>query len=246
MRIVLPPSETKTPGGKPGSMVDWDSLACPEVTDTRRQIASDLIALCADRDAAAKALGLGVQGLGNIDDNSQVLSSPVMPAIERYTGVVFDALDYTSLDEASAKRADATVGLFSALFGPLRATDLIPRYRLSFDSKLPGEPLKARWSVHREDIFAGGFTIDMRSEGYRALAPLPEGVGVFVKIVKNLDGAAAAGHANKAAKGRLVRALVESGVQLSSAAEVLDWLQHEKFQAAMSPADAEEVLLALD
>ena len=177
MRIVLPPSETKIPGGANASRLQWDGLALPQLGDTRRSIAADLAKLCRDAQKAAKVLGLGVKGLDQIHDNLQLESSPVMPAIERYTGVVFDALDYRSLDSHSREFADHSVWLFSALFGPIRATDLIPRYRLSFDSRLPGASLKDRWSEHRDEIWAGAFTLDMRSEGYRSLSPLPEGTG---------------------------------------------------------------------
>ena len=61
MRIVLPPSETKQPGGEEAAL-DWSDLALPELTATRQGIAADLEALCADIDVAKKALGLGAKG----------------------------------------------------------------------------------------------------------------------------------------------------------------------------------------
>ncbi len=196
MRIVLPPSETKQLGGLDQTL-EWDSLVLPQFGEARRGIAGDLVALCGDEAAASKALGLGAKGAEWIQANRELESAPVMPALTRYTGVLFDALDYGSLDKDAQSRADQTVWLFSALFGPLRATDLVPRYRLSFDSKLPGESLKSRWQRHAEEIWAGDFTVDLRSEGYRSLAPLPAGAGVYVRVVKDLAGGAAAGHANK-------------------------------------------------
>lgn len=245
MRIVLPPSETKTPGGQSGSTLDWAALALPRLTATRQAIASDLAVLCRDEQAAAKALGLGPKSLSDIADNLQLESSPVMPAIERYTGVLFDALDYGSLGTEVAARADQTVWLFSALFGPLRATDLIPRYRLSFDSKVPGVPLKNRWLPHTDDIWAGEFSVDLRSEGYRALAPLPAGAGVFVKVVKSVEGAAAVGHANKGTKGRFVRQMVTDAVTVTSAAELVAWGARHGYTMAASPEGPDEVLLAV-
>ena len=245
MRIVLPPSETKTPGGFPGSRLDWSGLVLAHrLTDTRRQIAGDLVELCRDMDGAKKALGLGVTGDTWVEANREVLTTPVMPALERYTGVLFDALDVATMNPDARERAHTTIWLFSALFGPLRATDLIPRYRLSFDSRLPGLALKARWQPQAEAIWSGQFTVDLRSEGYRALAPLPQGSGVFVKVVKDLRGKAAVGHANKATKGRLVRDIVESGVEMATANELVAWLSSRGWDCAASPDTPDEVLLA--
>jgi cytoplasmic iron level regulating protein YaaA (DUF328/UPF0246 family) len=243
MRIVLPPSETKQPGGVDKTLA-WDSLVLPQVGDVRRGIATDLVALCGDEVAASKALGLGTKGAEWIQANRELESAPVMPALTRYTGVLFDALDYGSLDKDAQSRADQTVWLFSALFGPLRATDLIPRYRLSFDSKLPGESLKSRWQGHAEEIWAGDFTVDLRSEGYRSLAPLPAGAGVYVRVVKDLAGGAAAGHANKATKGRLVQDLLTGDVQVSSRDELLDALARLGWSVAAVDGEEHEIALA--
>jgi cytoplasmic iron level regulating protein YaaA (DUF328/UPF0246 family) len=245
MRIVLPPSETKQPGGEPGSSLDWARLVMPELTAVRQLIAKDLIEVPSVESSGLKALGLGAKGGEWLEANKELHSSLVMPALTRYTGVLFDALDYSSLDQSARSRADATVWLFSALFGPLRATDNIPRYRLSFDSKLPGESLKSRWQPHQEEIWRGEFTIDLRSEGYRALAPLPEGSGVYVKVVKDLSGAAAAGHANKGAKGRFVRDLVSSDAGISSADGLINWASGAGWKMAASDVRG-EVLLSVD
>lgn len=242
MRIVLPPSETKQLGGEE-AVLDWSTLALPALTDTRQAIARDLEALCADGGGAKKALGLGAKGDEWLEANRELLTSPVMPALQRYTGVLFDALDADSLEPAARQRANETVWLFSALFGPIRAGDLIPRYRLSWDSKLPGESPKARWQPHTEVIWRGEFTVDLRSEGYRSLAPLPSGAGVYVRVVRDLDAGAAAGHANKATKGRLVRDLVTQGPECGSAEDLVQWLRAAGRDASVAAEVADEVLL---
>ncbi|AVG24368.1 peroxide stress protein YaaA [Pontimonas salivibrio] len=245
MRIVLPPSETKTPGGLDSSHLEWEQLALPDLTSVRQAIAEDLVALSLDPDATKKALGLGAKGDEWIVANRELLSSPVMPAIHRYTGVLFDALDISGLDAAASAHAAESLWLFSALFGPLRAMNPIPRYRLSFDSKLPGESLKSRWQPHAEQIWADDFTIDLRSEGYRALAPLPEGTGVFIRVVKDLDRGAAVGHANKATKGKMVRDLLTSNAHIDSAGKLLDWGGAHGWHFAEVPDNAGELYLVV-
>ncbi len=63
-----------------------------------------------------------------------------MPAIERYTGVLYDALDIGSLRGSAATRARTRLAVGSALFGLVRADDPVPAYRLSASSKLPAQP----------------------------------------------------------------------------------------------------------
>ena len=245
MRIVLPPSETKQPGGDQPPL-DLATLAHPETTALREVLLGELATLSADTPAAMKALKLGAKGEALLAGNLTLTTQPTMPAISRYTGVVYDALDYDSLSDQDKKRAGEVVWVFSALFGPLRANDLIPTYRLSADSKLPGEKLSARWAQYAESLWAGDFTLDLRSEAYRALAPLTPGSGVFVKVVtEGGTGRVAVGHANKATKGRLVRDLVTSGVTLGSVADVVSWGESSGYGFEAVPDNASEVWLVV-
>ena len=223
MRIVLPPSETKQPGGDHPAL-NLAALAFPELAALRQELLAQLAQLSADTPTAIKALKLGAKGEAFLAGNLTLDAAPTMPAISRYTGVVYDALDYDSLSDADKKRAGEVVWVFSALFGPLRALDLIPTYRLSADSKLPGGKLSARWAEYAETMWAGDFTLDLRSEAYRSLAPLTPGSGVFVRIVTDgATGRVAVGHANKATKGKLVRDMITSGANLSSLDDVVSW-----------------------
>ena len=69
--------------------------------------------------------------------------------------MLYDALDIDSLDGAGRSRAHARLAVGSALFGLLRADDLVPAYRLSAGSKLPGRPsLAAHWRPPLEPLLA--------------------------------------------------------------------------------------------
>jgi uncharacterized protein len=223
MRIVLPPSETKLSGGD-GPALDLDSLAFPGLTGLRGQLIDELCRLSLDTQAAIKALKLGTKGEGLLAANREIATSPTLQAIARYTGVVYDALDYPSLDEVAKSHANEVLWVFSALFGPLRATDQIPHYRLSADSTLAGGKLAKSWGVMAGDIWPGEFTIDLRSEAYRQLAPLTPESGVFVRMVTDgPQGKVALGHRNKATKGKLVRHLVSSTAILDSVDDLVAW-----------------------
>jgi len=245
MRICLPPSETKRPGGT-GPPLEVSSLPVEACRGLREELLAELNALSANTGLAMKALKLGVRGEPLLAGNTSLMTQQTMAAITRYTGVVYDALDYDSLVPAARVRANQVVWVFSALFGPLRATDLIPTYRLSADSRLPGKKLSARWSGHAEAIWSGDFTVDLRSEAYRALAPLTPGSGVFVRIVTDgSSGRVAVGHANKATKGALVRDMVTSGVQVAGAWDLVSWGADAGYRFETVADCSDEVLLVL-
>lgn len=205
IRILLPPSETKTPGGD-GPPLDLTALGHPRLTPVRRRLLTALTRLARDLPASRAALGLSHRQDDQIAQNARLRRSPTMPAIDRYTGVLYDALAVPTLTPSARRRASETLVLCSALFGALRPDDPIPAYRLSGGNTLPGiGPLTHAWRpILPSEVAGDGLTLDLRSGAYRALAPLPSAVTVHVV---NADGRVIS-HDNKAAKGRLVRALL--------------------------------------
>ncbi|MBE7195835.1 MAG: peroxide stress protein YaaA, partial [Gordonia polyisoprenivorans] len=106
MLVLLPPSETKSDGGD-GPPLNLDALWFTELTPIRKRLADILVELSADLDASRDALGLGKTQLSEVDRNADLWHSPTRPAIERYTGVLYDALDHRGLTRAGkAKAAD--------------------------------------------------------------------------------------------------------------------------------------------
>ena len=125
MLILLPPSETKRPGGV-GISIDRSAIIWAALDETRDHLIHELTELCADREQAAKALKLGARNMGDVDANLELLTAPTMPAIARYTGVLYDALAYDTMSEGAKLRAKEQVFIQSALFGLLPATEGIP------------------------------------------------------------------------------------------------------------------------
>lgn len=227
MLVVLPPSETKVSGGRSGTQLDLSSLRTTELTPLREELLASLERVCDDQESALQALKLGPKGAGEVERNREVRTSPVLPALERYTGVLYDALSVNDWSPHQWDYASAHVSVFSALFGLIGARDLIPAYRLSYDSKLDVGRLPAVYESFRESIWGSvsDFVLDLRSGGYRSLAPLTEGAGVFVSLVKPgpLGARKAVGHHNKPVKGRLVADLVRSQAPISSVDQLVVW-----------------------
>ena len=224
MIVLLPPSETKHPGGD-GPPLRLDALSFPALNRLRGALVDELVVLAADAPSCRRALGLSAGQDGEIGRNLALWESPTLPAINRYTGVLYDALDIESLRGTAVSRAHARLAVGSALFGLVRADDPIPAYRLSASSKLPGQPtLAARWRPVLEpilaDIAAQELVVDMRSGSYAALGRVPGAVDVDV-VSERADGhRTVVSHFNKAHKGRLARALVTSRSEPDGAAKV--------------------------
>jgi len=144
--ILLPPSEGKATGGvgaawKPGT----DAFA--ELDASRQQVMAAL-AKAMKGSLATRSKLLGVKGVAlgaATDANRAVQTSATMAAIDRYTGVLYDAFDHAGLPSTARKRAGAQVVIFSGLFGLVTPTSPIPDYKLKMGAALPKFGRLASW-----------------------------------------------------------------------------------------------------
>jgi len=227
MLVLLPPSETKRDGGD-NRALDLSRLSYQGLTGSRAAALAATSALALDPDAMAVALRLGPTQRGELERNRCIAQSPVMAAMDRYTGVLYDALDAPTLSRSARCVARSSVVIHSALFGLLGAGDPIPAYRLSHDSRLPGLKLRSLWSasigaeLERHD----GLILDLRSEAYVALGPVPDRAeSYFMRLVAaGANGQKRAlNHFNKKGKGEFLRALLEAGQDHADAASLIAW-----------------------
>ncbi|MBQ0863357.1 peroxide stress protein YaaA [Streptomyces sp. A73] len=227
MLVLLPPSEGKAEGAR-GRPLELDSLSLPELTRARETVLDELVALCRgdedDREKAREVLGLS-QGLrGEVVKNARLRTAPTLPAGEIYTGVLYDALGLATLDPAAKRRAARSLLVFSALWGAVGIKDRIPSYRLSGGVKLPGiGALGPYWRGPLESVLpeaaGGGLVLDLRSSAYAGmwkpkgdLARRTATVRVLQsRLVDGVEKRSVVSHFNKATKGRIVRALLETG-----------------------------------
>ena len=221
---MLPPSETKRAGGD-GPAMELALLGAGELNPLREALVGELVDLAADPEICRRALGISAAQDAEIGRNAALRTSATMPAIHRYTGVLYDALDFGSLRAAEADRARSRLAIGSALFGLLRAGDPIPAYRLSAGAKLPGRPgLAARWRPLLEPVLAdlavGDLIVDLRSGAYVGLGRIPGAIAVDV-VSQLPDGRrTVVTHFNKSHKGRLARVLATAKSEPGDAAAV--------------------------
>jgi uncharacterized protein len=212
--ILLPPSEGKALGGT-GAPWSAGAMAIDLDDERRRVIAALATAMRGREPARAKLLGVTGSSLAaaTAADRS-VTRSPTLPAIERYTGVLYDALDHGSLTPAQRKRLDASVVIVSGLWGAVMPADPVPAYRLKM-SAAP-QRLGKLSSFWREPLtqalteLARGRTIWNLLPKEHDAAWAPDREQFVVQFLdRGADGSlVAVSHDNKSLKGAFVRFLL--------------------------------------
>ena len=254
MIIFVPPSETKAFPAETAP-VELDSLALPELAPTRARLLKALVRLARGRaPAALDALGLSEGQAGELAHNRELGSAPAGPAAEVYTGVLYDALDLPALRRLGVTTDQVLI--FSGLWGLLRPGDRIPHYRCSAGVKLPTVgSVSAAWRKALRDPLAAyvgdQLVVDLRSGAYAGLW-VPRANAVTVRVLHEREAGgvvkrAVVSHFNKATKGRLTRALLESGQQPRKPGEFADLVRELGYTVEPGPeAKSPEAPTALD
>lgn len=249
MLVLLPPSETKRSGGG-SAVLDLDALAFRGLRAQRERVLRAVEQLSRDPAEAARVLKLGPTQRDAIAVNAALRSAPTMAAVDRYTGVLYDALDAASLDAPARRWLGAHVAIQTALLGPVMAGDRIPSYRLGATASLPGcPPLRRVWAAAVSGSLAElptSFVLDLRSEAYVGLGPVPDSLpSAYVRVVtEGPDGAVRAlNHFNKHAKGALVRMLATQRPRIRNRRAFTAWADAQGLRVDERP-DGELALFA--
>jgi len=177
MKILLPPSEGKIQPTR-GTAIKWSALSfSSDLTSTRTSL------LKKHREV----------DLGSCDTAANV-----------YSGALYQALDYSSLSNTAQARAKKSILIFSAAFGVLRLTDVIPYYKFKIEPSLWKKPLSLALADIDEELI-----VDNRSSTYSTVwRPNPSntvGIRVFKKVSGQLKVIT---HMSKLTRGEVTRFLV--------------------------------------
>lgn len=195
-------------------------------------------------EVAAHALDLGPRQRDLLNTNAELFTATCAPAIQIYTGVLYDHLGYSSLNAQSRARAASSVLIASALFGFVTPKDPIPAYRLSGSSIIPEiGSLVGYWKTELLSSlaqFSGELILDLRSGSYEKLAPakqLDQPI-VNVKVLTNVKGVLKpVTHFNKATKGDLVRsACLSSSKAPTRVTQLAGYFRKLGFEAELDQA----------
>ena len=141
--------------------------------------------------------------------NQDIFNSKCVPAIERYTGVVYDHIDWYSLPKKSKSYIQNHILIFSGLFGLLEPETLIPDYKL----KMNVLSLKSLWQpIISDHLKNEDLIFDLLPQVHRkAYTPTKNTIQIDF-LVKRKGKTSAAGHFGKAVKGQFIRFLAQNQV----------------------------------
>ena len=235
MLVLLPPSEGKELAGDARKPWGPESGVFGRRLDARRAEVARRLAAVKGGDAAL----LGVKG-AHLDRarhaNSHLLGAPSLPAWRRYTGVVWDHLDLSSLSAEARKEATKRILVPSGLAGLVRADDPLPDYRLKMGARLaPFGAMSAWWRPDLTDALAafarGRAVVDLLPQEHRG-AIIAERIPGLVRVnLVSKSGGVVGGHNAKAAKGLLARHLLAS--RGPSLARRVSSFRHDEYEAVI-------------
>ena len=187
MKILLAPSETKKPGGELSFHVE--SLLFKELLPFRTKLLHTYMNVLQKGDMATLSKMFGLKKEADIlAYKKDIIHELTMKAIQRYTGVAFDYLGYENLNEKEQQYIDDHVILFSNLFGPIRASDLIPEYRLKQGEAVGEIKVEKFYHEHSaklmEEYLAEDEILDLRAGFYDKFYK-PNKPYTTLKFIKN-------------------------------------------------------------
>ena len=101
---------------------------------------------------------------------TDIFSSDLMPAIERYQGVAYDYLEYKEQDKQTQEYLQKNTIIFSNLYGPIFGGDAIANYKVkqgnSIGDILPEKFYKERFSYQLDLLLGDSEILDLRAGYY--------------------------------------------------------------------------------
>ena len=206
MKILIPPSEGKArTKGLKIKFLDTKFKFERHVNQVVR-----LLELIDDEDLRSVYGTSSEKALGFHRQNQDIFNSFCAPAIERYTGVVYEHINWPTLSEKSRKYMEKHIFIFSGLFGMLTPTTLIPDYKL----KMNVLSLQHHWNpILTEALDSEKSIIDLLPQVHRkAYTPNKKNVIPVDFLIINKGKKTAAGHFGKSVKGEFIRYMAENNV----------------------------------
>jgi cytoplasmic iron level regulating protein YaaA (DUF328/UPF0246 family) len=134
-------------------------------------------------------------------------TAPSAKAIDVYSGVLYQALDWGSLSPTAKARGDKSLLIVSAIFGVLRPSDVIPNYKAKIKS--------GDWKAVLKPVLDGldaDLIVDCRSSTYAGVWQSPPDRTVAVRVFKKEKGKISViTHLSKKYRGELTRVLLKAG-----------------------------------
>ena len=189
MKILFSSSETKFKGGET-KKINKNSFIFPELFEERIKVIN-LYQTFIDRasnEELEKLFGTKKEDIINYYKGN-LLEKEIMKVIERYDGVAFDYLKYSTLKDIEKRYIDKNVLIFSNLMGPILAGDMgLPDYKLKQNEKIGNFELEKfyneKFSDSLDNYLKDDDIIDLRAGFYEKLYKINKPY-TTTKFIKN-------------------------------------------------------------
>ena len=210
MKILFSPSETKTTYASKAPIHE-KSFIFPKLYQKRLFVLEQYRSLLQEANLSTLQTLFGYKEEEKVIAHAAIdpLKALTCKAIERYSGVAYDHLDFRTLDEISQRFLEENLLIFSNLFGPILAKDLIPVYKVHQGQSLNGFKIEPFYKEAFQDVLHrwldGEMVIDLRAGFYEKFFTLKQPY-ITMKFLKNGKNVS---HFAKAYRGMVVRALAQ-------------------------------------
>ncbi|MDD5210873.1 MAG: YaaA family protein [Sulfuricurvum sp.] len=213
MIVLFAPSEGKRPGGDSSSL-SASSFIFPALFEKRLGVISKYEEVVQEGDYNQLKELFGIKDEKEFERYKIPFDhAPTMKAIERYDGVAYGYLAYVNLDALQQAYIDRNVILFSNLFGPIGAGDLIPDYKLkqgsTIDSVAPEKFYKKYFTNSLDEWIGDQEVLDLRA-GFYDKFYTSKNVPMTLKFLKK---GRVVSHWAKAYRGIVLRAIARNNIQ---------------------------------
>ncbi len=213
MNILLAPAESKSTGGAEASF-NIKNFFLEDNFDKRKEVLDLYETHVENLSHEELSSWFSLKKMSEVARYKEsLLGKAGKKAILRYTGVAFDAISYESLNKEAQNYIDENVIIFSNLFGPIKAKDIIPDYKFKQGAKLPSFNLEKYYLEHFSkslDACLDDEIIDLRAGYYEKFYKCTNKKVLCFKFLK--DGKVIS-HWAKHYRGILLNVLSKNNIQ---------------------------------
>ncbi|WP_304544742.1 YaaA family protein [Sulfurimonas microaerophilic] len=207
LKILFSPSEGKNVGGDTAAKEIFGAVSArDEILRTYNEIVNS-----GDEEKITALFGIK-----KFDDCKpyieDIFDAPLMSAIERYDGVAYDYLQYSSLDKNAQNYLKENTIIFSNLYGPLLGGDPIANYKVKQGNSIgeiaPDKFYKDRFSYQLDLYLSNSDILDLRAGYYDKFYKTTQPY-TTLKFLKN---GKTVSHWAKAYRGIVLREIAKAGI----------------------------------
>lgn len=162
----------------------------------------------------------------------KVETAKPIPAMNVYSGVLYQALDWPSLSPAAKKRGETSLAIISAKYGVVRPSTKIESYKEKINNKAMAPVVATALDGVKVPLI-----VDCRSSTYKTVWKSPVDITVEIRVSTVVDGVRTViTHMSKKTRGEIARWLLQSR-SIPKTPEDLYAIVSEKYPCALTPSD---------